>query len=155
MRENAILGPNVSTGRTARWNALSGVDRRNRCAGIGLLSSLILYAFFVDPEKVTLYHCFFREWTGMNCFTCGLSHSLHASACLDWTAAVQFHLFGPLLFISAWLVSFYWIAEILLDRKGMIRIKAGKVRFGILLLAVAWVVYWLLHLSPASHGPGA
>jgi len=144
-----VNGLAESMGQRIFDNSLSTVERRNRCAGIGVLLSLILYAFLVDPDKVTLFRCFFREWTGLNCFTCGLSHSLHASACFDWTAAIKHHLFGPFIFISAWALSVYWILEIGLDRKIIVRIKPGYVRFGIAFLVVAWGIYRLFHLAPA------
>ena len=99
-RETAFVNELAgSAEQNIRNNSLSAVDRRNRCAGIGMLLCLILYAFFVDPDKVTVFRCFFRELTGWNCFACGLSHSLHASACLDWAAAAKYHLFGPALFL--------------------------------------------------------
>ncbi|MBN2242994.1 MAG: DUF2752 domain-containing protein [Acidobacteria bacterium] len=132
--------------RRIKNGPLTPVERRNRVAGIGLLFSLILYAFCVDPGKVTVFRCFFKEWTGWNCFTCGLSHSLHASARLDWGAAVQHHLFGPFLFLSAWALSAYWIFEIATDRKGMLRVNPGTVRAGIIAVAFIWLAYWLLRL---------
>lgn len=142
------------TGRRSCYNSLSAVERRNRYAGIGILLSLILYAFFVDPDKVTIFRCFFRELTGWNCFACGLSHSLHASAYLDWTAAVKYHLFGPALYLSSWLLSLYWILEIVLDRKEIVRINPGNTRVGITVVALICLIYWLFHLSPALPGAG-
>ncbi|MBN2321370.1 MAG: DUF2752 domain-containing protein [Acidobacteria bacterium] len=136
------------TGQSTPDNSLSAVDRRNRCAGIGMLLSLILYASCVDPDKVTLFRCFFRELTGWNCFACGLSHSLHLSARLDWAAAVKYHLFGPVLFLSAWMLSVYWILEIALDRKGVVRVNPKIIKIGIIAIALVWLIYWLFHLSP-------
>ena len=125
---------------------LSIVDRRNRIAGIGMLLGLILYAFFVDPDKVTLFKCVFREWTGWNCLVCGLSHSLHASACFDWAAAFKYHLFGPVLFLSSLTLTGYWIIEIATNRKGVVRIQPGIVRGGIIVIAGVWLIYWMLNL---------
>jgi len=148
-RETVFVNEPASfTGQSTPDNSLSAVDRRNRWAGIGMLLSLILYAFCVDPDEVNLFRCFFRELTGWNCFACGLSHSLHASACLDWAAAVKYHLFGPFLFLSAWVVSVYWILEIVLDRKGVVRVNPGILKAGIVVLALVWLIYWLFHLSP-------
>lgn len=138
-----------STGQDIRSNSLSAVERRNRGAGIGLLLSLILYSFCVDPDKVTLFRCFFRELTGWNCFACGLSHSLHASAHLDWVTATQYHLFGPILFLCAWVLSAYWTFEIVMNMKGVVRISPGNIRIGIIVIALIGLVYWLFHLNPA------
>lgn len=143
-----------STGCSIRNNSLSVAERRNRYAGIGVLASLILYAFFVDPDKVTWLRCSFREWTGWNCFACGLSHSLHASAHLDWPAAVKYHLFGPILFLIAWVVSACWILEIALGRKIPVRIPPGKTRFVFLFTALVWLVYWLSRLFSDLPGTG-
>jgi len=122
---------------------LSAVEVRNRCFGIAATLSLILYAFCVDPDKVTVFRCFFRELTGWNCFACGLSHSLHASAHLNWVVAIEFHLFGPLLFLSAWTLFVYWIIEIVIDRKSLVRIRPGIIKAGIILIALTWLIYWL------------
>jgi hypothetical protein len=146
-REIAFVSELSETEDQSKRNGpLTAVERRNRFAGIGLLFSLILYAFCVDPGKVTVFRCFFREWTGCDCFACGLSHSLHASARLDWPAAVQYHLFGPLLFLSAWALSVYWIFEVAMDRKSPLRVRDGTVRTGIIALAFMWLVYWLHRL---------
>ena len=143
-----------SAGYSIRDNSLAGAERRNRYAGIGVLLSLILYAFLVDPHKVTLFRCFFREFTGWNCFACGLSHSLHASACLEWTAAVKYHLFGPVLFLSAWALSVYWILELIIGRKWAVRISPAGIRAWIAVIALIWLGYWSLYLIPSSPGTG-
>jgi hypothetical protein len=131
-------------------NVLSSLDRRNRYAGIFAPLGLILYSFFVDPEKVTFFPCYFREWTGWNCFACGLSHSLHAAATLNWTTAITYHLFGPILFLTAWAILLYWSLELALGRKGILPVRREKIKTGIIVAAVAWLIYWLFHLSPGT-----
>ena len=127
-------------------NPLSPADRRNRYAGIAAALLLILYAFFLDPEKASPFKCDFKEWTGRNCFACGLSHSLHASATLDWVGALHYHIFGPVLFLSAWILSVYWILELAVDRKGPVRGGHVCVKVAMAAVASAWFLYWLYRL---------
>ena len=145
--EQELSSVNALLRSAGRNPALSAVERRNRCAGIGLLLSLILYAFWVDPERVHVFRCLFRELTGWKCFACGLTHSLHASAHLDWAAAFNYHLFGPILFLSAGALLVYWVLELVLDRKGTLRIKPETIRIGVIVMGLAWLIYWLSRLS--------
>jgi len=141
-----------SMGQKIGNSPLTAADRRNRCAGICVLLCLILYAFFVDPEKFSPFSCIFRNLTGLNCFACGLTHSFHAAARLEWMEAAGYHLFGPVLFLSAWAVLLYWILELVLGRKSIIQVGREKIKTAIIAAAVAWLIYWLLHLSPGSSG---
>jgi hypothetical protein len=138
-----------SAEQTMRTGSLSAVDRWNRFAGIGILLALILYAFRVDGDHVSVSGCLFREWTGWNCLACGLSHSLHAASRLDFAAAVRYHPFGPFIFLAAWISAFYWILEMVLNRKAIVRIAPGVIKGGAAVLALAWLIYWLFHLTPA------
>lgn len=128
---------------------LSPAARRNRYAGIAAALLLVLYAFFLDPEKVAPFKCVFREWTGWNCFACGLSHSLHASATLDWVRALRYHIFGPVLFLSAWILSVYWISELVTGRSGPVKVRHGSVKGVMVAAASLWFVYWLFNLGAA------
>ena len=143
-----------STGYSIRNSSLTGAERKNRYAGICVLLSLILYAFFIDPDKFTLFRCIFRELTGWNCFACGLTHSLHASAHLEWTTAVKHHLFGPVLYLSAWVLTACWILETALGRKVPVRIHPVKVRFGIIFITLIWLICWWSRLFPDLPGAG-
>jgi len=141
-----------SLSRRGFWrNPLSRIDRRNRYAGIAAALSLILYAFFLDPEKVTLFKCVFKEWTGRNCFACGLSHSLHASAAFDWMGALQYHVFGPVLFLSALGLSAYWILELVLEVKGFIKPGRRNMRIFLVVVAFLWLFYWIYSLGDAPR----
>jgi len=125
---------------------LSAIERRNRCAGIALLLGLILYAFWFDPDAETPLRCYFKEVTGHNCFACGMSHALHASACLDWAAAFGHHLFGPVLFVSAWALSACWTAEIVRGRRMIARLESTYLKAGVALAAAVWLAWWLARL---------
>jgi len=61
--------------------------------------------------------------------------------------AVKKHIFGPVLFLSSWGLSVYWILEIALERKIIARIRPGNIRAGVFVIALIWLVYWLTHLS--------
>jgi hypothetical protein len=142
-----------SEGPGVRYAPLTAVERRNRLAGTGALLSLILYAFWMDPEKTHLFRCGFREWTGWKCLACGLTHSLHASAHLDWAAAVKYHLFGPVLFWGAIMLVLNWCGELALDRKGPLHIRPGTIRKGMAVTGLVWLVYWLSRLPLfGNHG---
>lgn len=133
-------------------NPLSRIDRRNRYAGIAAALSLILYAFFLDPEKVAPFKCVFKEWTGRDCFACGLSHSLHAAAAFDWIGALKYHIFGPVLFLAAWVLSAYWMFELAVGGKGFIKLSHRSVRAILFAVACLWFFYWLCRLYSGA-GP--
>jgi len=132
---------------TVGRKSLSPVDRRNRWGGIAAALCMILYAFFLDPEKIALFKCVFKEWTGRDCFACGLSHSLHAAAEFDWMAALQYHIFGPVLFLSAWILSAYWTMELALGVKGFIKISHNSVKAVIAAAACIWLFCWLYNIG--------
>lgn len=59
--------------------------------GTILLLALLLYAVFVDPDRMALLACPFKALTGLDCASCGLTHSLHAATHLQFGLSLQFH----------------------------------------------------------------
>jgi hypothetical protein len=132
--------------RRIRGAPLTAAERSNRLAGIGALLLFLLYAFLVDPERVHLFGCVFKDLTGRNCFACGLTHSLHAAAYLHWGLALKYHLFGPALLFAAIGLLVYWIWEVVSGVKGALRFRAAYCRTGAILIGFFWLIYWLSRL---------
>lgn len=55
-------------------------------------------------SEIAGFGCLIRRLTGILMPSCGLTRSLLASAHGDWGQAIKYHLFGPLLLLSAWLI---------------------------------------------------
>ncbi len=71
-------------------------DARLFRAGVGLALAAAVGAILLLPRaEALLPTCLFRELTGVDCLTCGITRSLEAAAHGDILASVHFHLLGP------------------------------------------------------------
>jgi Protein of unknown function (DUF2752) len=90
---------------------LSKRQRFNRWATVGLCSAPLLGAFFYRyGYRLSFLKCPLRSLTGIPCPTCGMTRSFVAIAQGNLHAAIEYHLFGPAIFLMflALIISLLW-----------------------------------------------
>jgi len=84
---------------TVNFTPLTVHQRRLRWGLLGLALSPIIGAILYNQGwRIPLTQCLFEAVFGIPCPGCGLTRSLMAIARLDWSQALIYHLFGPVLF---------------------------------------------------------
>jgi Protein of unknown function (DUF2752) len=79
---------------------LSNRQRFNRWSIIGFCSAPLIGSFLYRyGYRLSFLKCPLRALTGIPCPTCGMTRSFVASAQGNLEAAIQYHLFGPALFL--------------------------------------------------------
>jgi len=130
-------------------------DRNQSWIIFGILSAVLLVAFFWQPSDNGIILCYFRGLTGLPCPGCGLTRSLCAIAKGELLQSFQYHIFGPLVFLIA--VGF-WVRAIaeLIYHKTVILVLSEKTKRRmipalIIFLCLFWsfrIGYALTHQTP-------
>jgi Protein of unknown function (DUF2752) len=84
---------------------LSKTARFFRYLTIGFCTAPIVGSWlYINGYRLSGIFCPVRHWTGIICPSCGMTRSFMAIASGDLRSAIDYHLFGPLLFIGFGLV---------------------------------------------------
>jgi hypothetical protein len=84
-----------------------------RYFGLGIcVTPLIGSWFYAGGYRIGFVFCPLRHWLGIICPSCGMTRSFVAIVRGDWRQAIDYHLFGPLLFICLGLTVAHWIWEL-------------------------------------------
>jgi hypothetical protein len=126
---------------------LSSTNRANRAFYAVVLLAPLVCAALVDPDRMTLFACPFKAMTGLDCFSCGLTHSLHAAAHLQFARSFQCHLMGPLLFLVALALLVKCLIELVWKKGIQTKIPSMIWRVAMMLLGGVWVGYYLIRLA--------
>ncbi len=125
---------------------LSTQQRAARGALVGVLLAGFLYVFWLNPNSGDGYVCPFYTLTGLECFSCGLSRSLHAVVHGQFLVALHFHALGPLLVVIALTASVVWLTEVL---TGKPIIRFGESTLGrtiVMGVGTSWVLFGTIRL---------
>ena len=122
---------------------LSSRQKTNNLFLAVLFFVLITLTLFIDPRDVSALSCTFKNTTGYNCPTCGLSRSFYALAHLNFSDAFSYHLFGPLLYLTFVILFFKSAVEIVLNKKFSVAIPPKISRIFIVIIAAAWLIFWI------------
>jgi len=122
---------------------LSGRQQSNNIFWAVLFLLLLAATFFIDPRDVSFLSCQFKNSTGYNCPTCGLSRSFYAIANMNISEAFNYHLLGPFLYL--WIAAFYVksTAEILLKKKIKLDINPLILRAILIVFCSVWLIFWI------------
>ena len=125
--------------RTAlRGEPIGPGGRRLRTLLAAAVAAAGALLFAVPPEAID-YTCPFRALTGYDCFSCGLTRSLHAAARGDLLASLMFHPAGMLIALGALALAGVWLAEALTGRRAGLWRPWG--RRALAALVAAWLLF--------------
>jgi Protein of unknown function (DUF2752) len=120
------------------------------CA-VPLISSWL----YTNGHRFSFIFCPVRHLTGVICPSCGMTRSFMAIARGDWRSAIDYHLFGLLLFIGFGLTIVQAILELSINRcLQMFYMQWLKRRAFQLVMLVSFLGYYLLRLTqiiPSHH----
>jgi Protein of unknown function (DUF2752) len=92
---------------------LSRSAKLRRYYGLGICAMpLIASCFYAAGYRIHAIFCPLRHWLGFICPSCGMTRSFVAIVRGDWRQAIDYHLFGPLLFGCLGLMLVHWIWEL-------------------------------------------
>lgn len=122
------------------------IDKDNLIIRASLLSTillLLLLAALINPVDHSFYKCGFKELTGYECPTCGISRSIHSASHFKFADSFDYNPLGLIIFVSLLILITILLAEIILRRKIIVKPKLlNSRRFYISLLSV-WMLYWI------------
>jgi len=110
--------------------------------GLALLA-VIIYPFMLDPFQANIVPCYFKELTGADCPTCGMSRSIYEFSRFRAAEAFSFHIAGPVLYSVSLLVFIKILIEYFLKKAVKLNISSKKISAAVFILAGFWLIYWL------------
>lgn len=125
---------------------LSRRQKRNKTAWIFSLSVILIYSVLIDPAKSNITTCGFKELTGLDCPTCGISRSFYAFSHFNFTDAFSFHLLGPLLFTAFFIAIVIFLIELLSDKEIELSSTVISLKIFVTVFFGVWFVYWIIRI---------
>ena len=104
----------------------------------GLLM-VLLFPFFIDPERVTVISCLFRDSTGFSCPTCGLSHSFYAISRLHFLESFRYHWMGLILYTTSLCIFFKFTTEMLIRKEIRLNMKPIITKISLIGFSFIWI----------------
>lgn len=122
-----IPKPNLGIGNsTVAVQALSRQQRLNRWTWLGLCSAPLAGSFFYRyGYRLPFLQCPLRALTGIPCPTCGVTRSFVAIVQGDFSQAVQYHLFGPVVFLLFLAATIFLLWELTTNQKSIALYSVG------------------------------
>ena len=127
-------------------------DRQQSWVIFGILSVVLLAAFFWQPSDNGIILCYFRGLTGLPCPGCGMTRSLCAIAKGQILRSVQYHPLGPLVFLIAVGLWIRAIAELVYQKTAII-VLSEKTKRRLIPIAIIFIVlFWVYRIiDTLSH----
>ncbi|GEM_PF-1492535 len=111
---------------------------------LGILVLFLLFPFMTQSGR-TPWVCVFHETTGLSCPMCGMSRSLWALTHFHIKEAFEFHIFGPVIYLTA-VGSLFCILYDLVLGKSISRKIYRNIRKFIFPVVILWILYWLVRM---------
>jgi hypothetical protein len=135
------------------------LSKKSRILRYGTISfctiPLIESWLYTNGYRLNLILCPVRHWTGVICPSCGMTRSFMAIARGNWHSAIDYHLFGPLLFIGFGVAIVHSIWELSINQNlPIFYLSWLKRRDFQLVMLVVFLGYYLLRITqfiPSHH----
>ncbi|MBN1626946.1 MAG: DUF2752 domain-containing protein [Deltaproteobacteria bacterium] len=117
-----------------------------RWAGVVLIFALLIAARLYNPFESELMTCRFKDLTGYDCPTCGMSRSVYSILSLDIVDSVSYHPLGGLLILGLFAVLVRSAAELITGKEFIIPVKKSFRRFVMLFILFLLFATWIFKL---------
>jgi len=117
-----------------------------RAAFTTLLLVILIVSLLFNPDQYRITDCAFKNMTGVSCPGCGLTHSFHATANLNFIQGFSDHILGPIFFAGFVILFVIWSFEAISGKKtrlGMNKIILKTLIYSTLLI---WAGYWVIRM---------
>lgn len=117
-----------------------------RSAGIILIFVFLIAARIYNPFESGLITCQFKDLTGYDCPTCGLSRSVHSFLSLNILDSIGYHPLGGVLILGLFVLLVKFTAELITGKELIIPITRSCRRFMIYFVLLLVFSTWMLKL---------
>jgi hypothetical protein len=111
----------------------------------GMLVALMA-SFLIVPENSPFPSCEFHALTGLSCFTCGLTRSLHALSHGELIGAFGYHLMGPVIVLCMMFMAGVLSFEAMSGRRLHAEVEKKHRTVATSIFVASWLVYWGIRL---------
>lgn len=117
-----------------------------RIAGITIIALFFVAAGLYDPFESDLLSCQFKNLTGYDCPTCGLSRSIYCLMSFRFLDSLKYNPLGPVIFIGLVMLFIKLGIELLSGKEFRIIKKNSFRRIHLISLLLILVVLYILRL---------
>jgi hypothetical protein len=122
-----------------------------RIAGLVIIALFFVAARFYNPFELELLGCQFKNLTGLDCPTCGLSRSIFLLMNVQIWSSIKYHPLGVVVVVALFVFLLKFTAELILKREITILWKKNAMKILVFtltsLVAANWFVKLLIELS--------
>lgn len=112
----------------------------------------LIFLFFINPEKNTIFPCFFHFATNLDCPGCGMTRALYSLLHLKFWQAFRYN---PLIYLFVSIAAFFGISGyIYLITGKLIKLKLDIPKpfiLGLVVVIVAFVILRNIPVEPFSY----
>lgn len=117
-----------------------------RWAGVFLVFAFLTAARLYNPFESELITCQFKDLTGYDCPTCGMSRSVYSFLSLDIIDSVRYHPLGGVLILGLLALMVRFAAELITGKEFIVPVTRSFRRFIILFILLLVFSTWALKL---------
>lgn len=107
-----------------------------------LFSAIGIFILTSKVDELNITSCKFKEITGLGCPTCGMTRSISTLLDFNLMDSFNYHLMGPILFFSLFLLNIKLFLEIVLHKEIQLKFIKLYRRKIVILTFFIWTMFW-------------